>query len=219
MEFPLSEENQDKYFDHSEIDTNGTTFEVYKIDGKFYDVLGNEVKGEGKVVESKHAFDPQTSLKEINEIVDYFYNLMEEKGVKPEDLAGDGAVYYRNGNDGTDFDWQVNDNTCEFMMFYKSSEMGFAKLQVTKSGDLVGYYWGEEGYGEGEKIGIENFTQYPEEFVALCYEQADMLGKYDEPINNINWDADVQSTYYDWMQEYEDDEEWYEEDDYYEDEE
>ena len=46
--FPLSEEDQDKYYDHSAIDrTNGTAFDIYKIDNTYYDVLGNKVNQDG----------------------------------------------------------------------------------------------------------------------------------------------------------------------------
>lgn len=218
LEFPLSEENQDKYYDHSEIDTNGTTFEVYKIDGKCYDVLGNEVNCKNLNedvdggVEDKPFFDARTSLKEITEIVKFFQNLMKEEGVNPSDLVDNGAIYYRNGNDGTDFDWQCNDRTCEFMMFYNTDEqLGFAKVWVDKQGNLAGYTWGDEGHGEGKEVSIQGFTQYPEDFAALCFEQADMKGLFDVVIDQIKWDEPVQRTSYDWLYDYEDDEEWEEE--------
>lgn len=223
VNFPLSEENQDKYYDHSEIDTNGTTYEVYKIDGKCYDVLGNEVQckiNEDKEVidgnfegyRNKPFFDAHTSLAEINKIVELLYNLMQEAGLKPSDIVGTGAIYYRNGNDGTDFDWSMNDRTCEFMMFYNTEEqLGFAKVWVDKQGNLGGYTWDDEGHGEGKEISVSGFTQYPEEFAALCFEQADMKGLFDAPINQIKWDEPVKNTSYDWLYDYEDDEEWEEE--------
>ena len=30
-------------------------------------------------------------------------------------LIDNGAIYYMNGNDGTDFDFSMNDRTCEFV--------------------------------------------------------------------------------------------------------
>ena len=40
-------------------------------------------------------------------------------------LIDNGAIYYMNGNDGTDFDFEMNDRTCEFMSFYKSSDLEY----------------------------------------------------------------------------------------------
>lgn len=215
INFPLSEENQDKYYDHSEIDTNGTTYEVYKIDGKCYDVLGNEVKCKLNEDKEESSFNANTSLSEINRIVEQFNNLMKEAGLQASDIYGNGAVYYRNGNDGTDFDWSMNDRTCEFMMFYNTEEqLGFAKCWIDKQGNLVGYTWDDEGHGEGKEFEIRDFTEYPEEFAALCFEQADMKGLFDVSINEIKWDEPVQRTSYDWLYEYEDDEEWIEEDEW-----
>ena len=34
-------------------------------------------------------------------------------------LDNDGKIYYMNGNDGTDFDWDWNDRLCEFVVFGK----------------------------------------------------------------------------------------------------
>lgn len=204
VKFPLSEDEQDEYYDHTEIDRgNGTTFEVYKINGKYYDITGAELKKEEskKVVEeSEPVFEVQTSLKEINGIVKWFHDLMEKKGVKPTDLEDMGAIYYMNSNDGTEFDWTCNNHTCDFMMLYKNSGMGFAKAAVTRDGDLIGCYW-EEGQYNGETLKVKEFTKDPESFVILCYEQADMCGKYDEPINNIDWDEDIESDWYYWLNE------------------
>ena len=44
-------------------------------------------------------------------------------------------LYYMNGNDGTDFDWQVNNRICEFMAFYPSGH-GAVKAMLYKNGDL-----------------------------------------------------------------------------------
>lgn len=48
-------------------------------------------------------------------------------------LYGRGAIYYMNGNDGTFFDWTVNDRCCEFFVFYRSTELGFIKLFVNSN--------------------------------------------------------------------------------------
>ena len=35
-------------------------------------------------------------------------------------LCNNGAIYYMNGNDSTEFDWNMNDRLCEFFVFHKN---------------------------------------------------------------------------------------------------
>lgn len=208
--FPLSEEDQDKYYDHSAIDrTNDTAFDIYKIDNTYYDVLGNKVNQDGsELKEGKLEEASSNEPDEIKEIRKFFDDLIKEKGVSPDELLDNGAIYYMNGNDGTDFDWQCNKRTCEFMVFYKESKLGFAKVSIDTEGNLSGYYWSDEGHGEGEYVSLPAVSFYPDAFVVLCYEQSDCLGKYDEPIDNINWSAKIEHTWYDWLYDEEEEDDW-----------
>ena len=72
--------------------------------------------------------------------------------VKSEDLTDNGAIYYMNGNDGTDFDWDMNDRVCEFMKFYKSTEYGLIKVFVNRSGKINGYIYKDNGKAQGIKL-------------------------------------------------------------------
>ena len=98
--FPLSEEDQDKYYDHSAIDrTNGTAFDIYKIDNTYYDVLGNKVNQDGsELKEGKLEEASSNEPDEIKEIRKFFDDLIKEKGVSPDELLDNGAIYYMNGN-------------------------------------------------------------------------------------------------------------------------
>lgn len=44
IKFPLSDADKEKYYYDTKIDTNGTFFDVYRIDGKDYDFIGNLVE-------------------------------------------------------------------------------------------------------------------------------------------------------------------------------
>lgn len=44
VKFPLSSEDENKYYHETRIDTNGTFYDVFKINNVMYDILGNEVK-------------------------------------------------------------------------------------------------------------------------------------------------------------------------------
>ena len=61
---------------------------------------------------------------EINEVIIRY-------GVRSE-LLDNGAVFYMNGNDGTDFDWQVNNHLCEFFTYYDNeSKRGLIGKSIT----------------------------------------------------------------------------------------
>lgn len=94
------------------------------------------------------------SIELFDKIRDYF---MEARKLMPEitdDMLcdeGDGEkIYYMNGNDGTSFDWFCNNRLCEFLMFYKSTEMGFIKVFVNSDDTITGYMY-KENYKHGDK--------------------------------------------------------------------
>ena len=90
----------------------------------------------------------------LQAIMDYIYD--ERKRLAPEvkddELTDNGAIYYMNGNDGTDFDFGCNGRTCEFMQFYKSTEYGLIKAYLTDMGYIEGYLWKDEGKAEGIEL-------------------------------------------------------------------
>jgi len=124
----------------------------------------------------------------MKEIIGRFNSLIEEKGVDTNDLLDNGKIYYMNANDGTDFDWCMNNRTCEFMMFYKETNLGFAKLMVNKEGSIDGYIWADEGRAQGKPIETKNRISPSEakEFCRLMYTIADRKFLYDEPIDNLD---------------------------------
>ena len=70
-------------------------------------------------------------------------------------LIDNGAVYYMNGNDGTDFDWEANGRLCEFYIFFDESEMGAVKILVGKNGTAEAYV-----FPNGEATGIKEDLGY-----------------------------------------------------------
>lgn len=71
-----------------------------------------------------------------------------------------------NANDGTNFDFGMNDRTCEFMSFYKSSNYGF---------------FGEAIRLEPKHVGAEE----AKEFARALQKYADDLKKWDCNIEDI----------------------------------
>ena len=68
-------------------------------------------------------------MKMLKPIVDTINEIRNEYPIIGNEL--DGKIYYMNGNDGTDFDWNCNGRTCEFMVFHEN-EMGYIKLDINK---------------------------------------------------------------------------------------
>jgi len=66
--------------------------------------------------------------------------------VKSSDLENDGAIYYMNANNGTEFDWFVNDRIPFFMVFYNDNDnLGAVKLALYNSGEVQLYLYDEQG--------------------------------------------------------------------------
>jgi hypothetical protein len=92
--------------------------------------------------------------KELLTVVGYIETQIKKHcpEIKNEDLCDNGAIYYMNGNDGTDFDWDWNNRVCEFMKFYKSNEYGLIKVFVNRNGIIDGYIYKEEGKGKAIEL-------------------------------------------------------------------
>lgn len=106
--------------------------------------------------------------------------------IADEDLHSKGAIFYMNGNDGTDFDWNANDRCCEFYV-YHSNEIGFIKLLVNKGDTYTAYI-----YPNGEMSATEtvrgNFDEGDSLYLAaLLYRKADREYIYDAIIDEIDF--------------------------------
>lgn len=102
------------------------------------------------------------------------------------DLLDNGAIYYMNGNDGTDFDWNANQNTSEFYM-YHNNEIGFIKLYVNVGDTYTAYV-----YPNGEMSAVDtikgNLNEGDSLYLAtILYHKADKKYIYDEKITEIDF--------------------------------
>lgn len=126
-------------------------------------------------------------------LVEKFIN--EAKAVLPKSndlLCGEGKIYYQNGNDGTRFDWNVNDMLCEFMLFYKKSEMGYVKLVCSKNGTFTTYTYDEDGkymytpYAQRKTYKVLTPGGMQAFYRKMCA-IADKKELYDIPIDELAW--------------------------------
>ena len=128
--------------------------------------------------------------------------------IADEDLHNNGAIFYMNGNDGTDFDWNANDRCCEFYMYHEN-EIGFIKLFVNKEDTYTAYV-----YPNGEMRAVETIKGDLNEgdslyFAALLYRKADREYIYDADINEIDFSYEPDEWELEEMKnEYDEDDEW-----------
>lgn len=106
--------------------------------------------------------------------------------ITDNDLDSQGAIFYMNGNDGTDFDWNANKNTSEFYMYHKN-EIGFIKLYVNKGDTYTAYVYPNGEMSATEIIKGDLDTGDSLYLAALLYRKADRKYIYDKPIENIDF--------------------------------
>lgn len=130
-----------------------------------------------------------TARQVINEVIRYFDDIRKEyPDITNDMLDTNGAIHYMNGNDGTDFDWDVNDRLCEFYVFHKN-EYGFIKVLVSKNGEMSAYVYLDNGFASA--IEVEPRYLYADDVEDLCkvlYRNADCKSIWDEPIDNIDFE-------------------------------
>ena len=132
----------------------------------------------------------------INEIKKYIEDIRKNYPEITDDmLYTDGTnefIFYMNGNDGTPFDYSANDRLCEFMLFYKETEMGFIKIIINTDNQMYGYLYLDKGYASPIKLNKVDLGIGSALLLAtLMNLQADKKGLYDKPIDKINLNYNV----------------------------
>ena len=128
--------------------------------------------------------------------------------IADEDLYSNGAIFYMNGNDGTDFDWNANEHTSEFYMYHEN-EIGFIKLYVNKGDTYTAYVYpnGEMSATETVKGDLNDGDSLY--LAALLYRKADREYIYDAIIDEIDFSYEPDEWELQEMKnEYDEDEEW-----------
>lgn len=145
----------------------------------------------------------------IEEIKNIFADIREKYPlITDKDLHNKGAIFYMNGNDGTDFDWNVNGRCCEFYMYHEN-EIGFIKLCVNVGDTYTAYV-----FPNGEMKAVETIKGNLDEgdslyLAAILLRKADMNLIWDEDIKEIDFSYEPKEwELQDMNDEYEEDEEW-----------
>lgn len=109
------------------------------------------------------------------------------------DLEDNGAIFYMNGKNGTEFDWYVNDKISDFMMFYNDkNNMGAVKTTLYNNGALLIYVYGEKGKTVINEI--ESYIDVTEDEVLslaiVLKNEADDKRIWDENTEKIGTDSE-----------------------------
>ena len=126
----------------------------------------------------------------IIKIKNFIEDLIKREGINKEYLYDNGAIYYYNGNDGTDFDYSANNMTCEFFVFWKSED---GAIKVNQRGDkLVAYVYDKE-----DPYNTSKAHEYTEDspfdlYELCCYLQGtfDDRGIHNKEITE--WNLDIE---------------------------
>lgn len=129
----------------------------------------------------------------MNRILCYIRKIIEKNmtlylpHVKSSDLEDNGAVFYMNGQNGTEFDWYVNDRLPYFMVFYNDKEnLGAVKLALCNDGEVQLFIYDEQG----KKL-IKNVKEYIEADKTDIFRLAAALTR--EADDKKIWDRDIES--------------------------
>lgn len=113
--------------------------------------------------------------------------------VKKSDLEKNGAVFYMNGNNGTEFDWYVNDRLPAFMVFYNDADnLGAAKLMLFPDGNAVLYLYDEKGKRLLKEVSICIEAEEADiaALAAILRNEADDKGIWDADVEDICTDIE-----------------------------
>ena len=128
----------------------------------------------------------------LDAVVEYIRDSIKENPIKDGNKA-ESKIYYMNGNDGTDFDWDCNNRTCEFFVFYDTeANMGYVKAYVTRGGDIEGYVWDTERPSDGVALKPRPLSSderkacaMAEDFKDALYSLWDCSNTWDTPLRSL----------------------------------
>ena len=114
--------------------------------------------------------------------------------VKSGDLEDDGAVFFMNSKDGTEFEWYVNDKLPPFMMFYDDEDkMGAVKSLLYRDGTVDVLIFDDNGKNMSKKVQthIECKEEQLLELAVILRNETDDCSKWDANIESIDTDINV----------------------------
>jgi len=136
----------------------------------------------------------------MNAILEEIKSIMQQNKeqylpqVKSGDMEENGAVYFMNSKDGTEFEWYVNNKLPPFMMFYDDeAKMGAVKLLLYRDGAVQVFVYDNAGKNMCKEVHthIECREEELLELAVLLRHQAEDSGKWDANIERLCTDIFV----------------------------
>lgn len=122
---------------------------------------------------------------DITFVRDFINKIISDTAIDRSHLDGNGAIYYCNGNDGTDFDYDQNDRTCEFCVYYNNGDVAI-KCFVTQSNIEAYIFHEDKQYNKAHKHIISPlghaFSLY--KLAQALLEAYDLKGRFDERVTD-----------------------------------
>ena len=122
--------------------------------------------------------------KTIKAIVDFLEEARKKYNIPKEKLEQNGAVFYCNGNDGTDFDWNWNNRLCEFGYGVEDGSRWAFKMLVNTNGSATIYC-----YPNGEMEPVEKMKRVIGTTMEL-YELYELM--MTEADDKMKWDCTLE---------------------------
>ena len=131
----------------------------------------------------------------INKIVEIIHSEININlpSINLLDLEENGKVYYMNGQNGTLFDYNMNEKLSDFMCFYKDGTCGIIKLRINKDGSSHIYLY---KYGEKEPfIDKDLLNQFNKDEIfnlaIILNNIMDENGIFDKSINDYEFNIKI----------------------------
>lgn len=143
-------------------------------------------------------------------------DIMEEarqKHFESKGLKTSPNIYYMNGNDGTRFDYSVNDRVCEFYIFKPNergeADAGLIKLLAEAGDSYVLYIYDYDRPFSGENVQEFSGNLRLSVYDLACHLQAEKDDKdiWDSPIESWTLKNSTYIATADWVDAYDDDDE------------
>lgn len=105
-------------------------------------------------------------------------------------LNQNGAIFYKNKSFSTEERWDIDEETCKFMIFYKSwPRFCFVCVYATKSGRIITEVFDNSADGPTERKETTFSPAAIHYLNVAMYYAADDSGKFDRPLSELNWPA------------------------------
>jgi len=132
-------------------------------------------------------------FRQIQEIIDENLQL-HLAHVKRSELENDGAIFYMNAQNGTEFDWFVNGHFPSFMVFYNDqANLGAVKLLLDHSGEAQLFLYDDKGKKLVKTVTAQLAASETElqKLAAVLTREADGKKFWDGDITKIDADLEL----------------------------